>query len=178
MKFYKKLGIYKNSTETCTFDPVSKESFSYNWFKITEVRQGKLIFNNYSYSMTTRKHQTEVLRLLNREPDIIVEAPEGLGKPCMFTRMSDVINIALNKLEAPKVRKKTKWELVDRIRKALMDYELMLDLYPELKDNAPKFNKAEIELKLKKVEESDPNKVIKVFNNDLEELLNEKNTRF
>ena len=70
MKYFKTLGIYKNSTGSNTFNPETKEARSYNHWQYTRVHDGKLIFNNYSYSNSTSKHQGETWRLLNYKADL------------------------------------------------------------------------------------------------------------
>jgi hypothetical protein len=63
LKFFKTLKIHKNSTGTCSFNPETKEAWSYNWCFLKVVK-GKLIFNDYSYSVTTSSHQSCVRSLL------------------------------------------------------------------------------------------------------------------
>lgn len=57
LKYYKRLHIYKNSSGTCRFDPVSKTGYSYNW-QFVGVVNGVLLFNDYTYSNTTSGHQS------------------------------------------------------------------------------------------------------------------------
>jgi hypothetical protein len=62
MKYNKRSGLYQASN--VTFDPITKKSLSYNWWAFTLVIEGKLIFNDWQYSSTTRKHQCKVKALL------------------------------------------------------------------------------------------------------------------
>ena len=65
-------GEFRNSTGKCRFNPFSMEARSYiHWQFVAKVR-GKVIFNNYSYSPTTGRHQRTVARLL-RELGIKVD---------------------------------------------------------------------------------------------------------
>lgn len=78
MKYYSTLGIYKNSTGTNVFNPGTKTAVSYNWWVFCDTIKGKTVFNNYLYSPSTSKHQSEVLSLLNYQYDLMVFAPDGL----------------------------------------------------------------------------------------------------
>lgn len=81
MKFYKRLDLYKASN--VTFNPVTKEAFSFQWWKFTKVIDNKLVFNSYSYSSSTCKHQykvRDVLRHLNLTVSCNIEAPDGLDR--------------------------------------------------------------------------------------------------
>lgn len=63
LKYYKRLKIYKNSTNTVSFDPEYKLGYSYNWNFLAMVN-GKLVFNNYRWSTTTTSHQYAVASTL------------------------------------------------------------------------------------------------------------------
>lgn len=70
MKFYKKSELYGASN--VTFNPQTKEAFSYGWWGFVKVISGKVIFNNYNYSNTTCKHQSKV-RTLMRELGVKID---------------------------------------------------------------------------------------------------------
>lgn len=80
MKYFKRAGIYKNSTGTNTFNPVNSRAVSYNWWVYCTFFKGKIIFNNYKYSPTTGKHQRIVLlEHLKKTPDLFLEfTPKSL----------------------------------------------------------------------------------------------------
>lgn len=93
MKFYKRLNLYKASN--VTFNPVTKEAFSYQWWKFTKIIDGKLVFNSYSYSSSTCKHQDKVAGVLSHLGLAIahtIEAPEGLD------RLASALTLHKNKL--------------------------------------------------------------------------------
>ena len=80
MKFIKKRNQYEASNVTCNIEELT--AFSYNWWKFLAVINGKLVFNDYSYSTSTRKHQIKVRNLLAEKGikiDVIVESPKGLS---------------------------------------------------------------------------------------------------
>lgn len=81
MKHYKRLGLYKASN--VTFDPVAMEAISYGWWKFVRVISGRVVFNNYRYSVTTAAHQRKVLsvmRGLGIEPDLTIRTVHCLSK--------------------------------------------------------------------------------------------------
>ncbi len=63
LKFFKRLNVYKNSTNTVSFNPVLQEAWSYNWKFLSKV-EGMLVFNDYVWSVTTSCHQSAVSALL------------------------------------------------------------------------------------------------------------------
>ena len=80
MKFFKRLNVYKSSN--VIFKVEQKEAYSYDWWCFFKVINGKNVFNNYSYSNTTNKHQSKVrhlLRDLNIEVDLWIETPKSLN---------------------------------------------------------------------------------------------------
>lgn len=62
MKQLKRSGIYKSAN--ITFDPATIAAHSYGWWQFVRVISGKVVFNEYRYSVTTAKHQRKVLRLM------------------------------------------------------------------------------------------------------------------
>lgn len=79
MKWMVRKGIYQASN--VTFDPETCEAYSYGWWKFVGKIGGKIVFNTYSYSNTTIKHQLKVrslLRDLDLWPDYELEVPGGL----------------------------------------------------------------------------------------------------
>lgn len=62
MKHFPKLNIYKASN--VTFNPSTKMAHSYDWWCFVKVIDGKVVFNSYPYSPTTRRHQRKVKDLM------------------------------------------------------------------------------------------------------------------
>lgn len=79
MKFFRRLGLYKSSN--VSFDPSRFEAKSYNWWIFVRRVYGKLVFNDFRYSVSTANHQNKVRRLLTElgvNIDIVIECPQGL----------------------------------------------------------------------------------------------------
>lgn len=79
MKYFKRAQIYK--ANNVTFNPQTKEAYSYAWWKFVAVVDGKVVFNNYSYSPSTQRHQrnvSELINSLNIKVDYSVPVPQGL----------------------------------------------------------------------------------------------------
>ena len=63
LKFLKRLQVYKNSTGTVEFNPLTREGRSYNWTFLAPIN-GVLVFNTYKWSQTTACHQSAVISVL------------------------------------------------------------------------------------------------------------------
>lgn len=89
MKYFKKAGIYKASN--VTFDPTKVDARSYSWWSFVACIGGKIIFNNYYYSPSTRKHQSKVRSLLDQlgiTIDLTLPVPRGLQ---VYDNLDEVI---------------------------------------------------------------------------------------
>jgi hypothetical protein len=64
MEFRPRLKIYKSSSGKNTFNPETFEAHSYGHWKYVCKIKGKVVFNDYRYSVTTSKHQSEMRSLL------------------------------------------------------------------------------------------------------------------
>lgn len=62
------------------FDPFSLYATSYRWWEMLKVTKGELIFNDYSYSISTSKHQWKLRSILSdlKIKYKTLEAPQGL----------------------------------------------------------------------------------------------------
>lgn len=81
MKLMKRSGIYQASNYKVTFDPSKIEARSYKWWSFVSKLDGKVVFNNYRYSVTTSKHQGKVrdlMRELGIKIDLFLSVPDGL----------------------------------------------------------------------------------------------------
>jgi hypothetical protein len=81
MKYNQRAKIYKGSN--VTFNPETVRAYSYDWWVFVAKIEGKVIFNNYQYSKTTRRHQTKVMCLIRElyiKIDAVVEVPNSLGE--------------------------------------------------------------------------------------------------
>lgn len=79
MKFMKRAEIYKASN--VTFNPDTCKAYSYNWWRFVDIVNGKVIFNNITYSQSTCKHQSKVRSLLSElgvNIDFTIQSRSGL----------------------------------------------------------------------------------------------------
>lgn len=66
LRFVKKRNRYENSTRSLTYDPLTCEARSYDHWLFTKRVGNKILFNYYSYSPTTSKHQRCIEYQFNR----------------------------------------------------------------------------------------------------------------
>lgn len=88
MKYFKRLGLYKAAN--VTFNPKSLDAHSYGWWRFVALVDGLVVFNNFSYSNTTAKHQRKVSGLLNElgiKVDLTLSLPSGINS----TDLSELI---------------------------------------------------------------------------------------
>lgn len=81
MKYQTRAGLYKASN--VTFNPSTNEAFSYDWWKFVKTIGQLTVFNSYPYSVSTRRHQYKVKRLLQElgiQIHADIEAPLGLDR--------------------------------------------------------------------------------------------------
>lgn len=81
MKYFKRLKIYK--AQNVTFNPNPLKAYSYNWWNFVSIIEGKVIFNDFNYSNSTRRHQWKVKRLMESlgiEIDQVVWTPKSLSE--------------------------------------------------------------------------------------------------
>ncbi len=79
MKHFKRANIYKAAN--VSYNPTTKEAYSYSWWAFVKLIKGKIVFNQYTYSNSTSKHQSKVrslLRDLNIKIDREVQVKDGL----------------------------------------------------------------------------------------------------
>lgn len=99
LKYFTRSNMYKASN--VSFNPVTKEAFSYDWWKFTKMIDGKLVFNNYTYSSTTNRHQSKVRSLLSTlrvKIKYTIEAPKGLDNlPVALEHHRSQLQISRNK---------------------------------------------------------------------------------
>ena len=121
MKYFKRLGIYKNSTGSNYYDPQKQEAFSYDWWRYLQNIEGHLVFNNYSYSSTTSQHQHNLLRIIGyKTPKITVYLRNGLnGISSIHDEIERLINenLELKKtILKPRTKKKTNFSRLENIK--------------------------------------------------------------
>ena len=65
LKYYKRENCYYNSTKTNEVKPDTYEAWSYGHWKYATTYSGIRIFNNYFWSNTTSKHQSDARSMFN-----------------------------------------------------------------------------------------------------------------
>lgn len=79
MKYIKTRARWEASN--VSFDPETCRAYSYGHWLFADKVNGKVIFNSYSYSVTTNRHQSKIRNLMGKlgiDIDIFLEAPRGL----------------------------------------------------------------------------------------------------
>lgn len=69
MKYFKKANEWKNSTGSNRLDVETMKAYSYRWWCYFQPIEGTnlYLFNNYNYSNSTSKHQSDLRRLLDSD---------------------------------------------------------------------------------------------------------------
>lgn len=131
----KRANIYTNSTGTNTFNPETFEAHSYRWWLYVKKFGDRVIFNNYSYSKSTSKHQGDMWKLLRDlghgyyEAETI-EAPEGLDKlDASIEYYQNLIAGLERDIARPRTRKSTN----EKRREQIAHYQGKIALVNELK---------------------------------------------
>lgn len=79
MKYSKKRQQFEASN--LTYNPLTKKSYSYRWYLLTDRIGQYIVLNNYSYSPTTARHVSKVRGQIEKtftKIDVNIECPKGL----------------------------------------------------------------------------------------------------
>lgn len=118
MKYFSKAGLYKASN--VLFDPVKIEARSYGWWIFVAYIGGRVVFNDYPYSNTTRRHQQKVRQLMQSlgiHIDVYIAAPRGLQDlESAFTYYSAQIKALQNEILQPRTHRKKNEERAKQIQ--------------------------------------------------------------
>lgn len=100
MKYFKRLKLWKDSSrDKNIFDPAICEGRSYRWWIYIKKINGRVVFNNYTYSSTTSKHQSDggyLLRQLGITVDLYISLSGGLqtfeseALPTLYREINDL----------------------------------------------------------------------------------------
>jgi hypothetical protein len=159
LKYFKRLKIYKNSTNTVSFNPETMDGYSYNWNFLAKV-EGVLIFNDYTWSVTTSCHQSAVSSLLRELNIKYVRVDLGSISPTELTKDT------VKKLYAQLFRLQIK---IEESRKGTGAYNHRVYCAQELMKN---IEKVESISKKFKVSKKDQNEIMK---NEIEKRMVELN---
>lgn len=80
MHYVKKRQRFENHNRTLSYDPLTKTSWSYGWYRISHKIEGILLMNTFPYSRTTGRH---IRKIMNRLDSVCVNyievhAPQGI----------------------------------------------------------------------------------------------------
>lgn len=79
--YFPRADIWKASN--VSWNPKTEIALSYNWWIFVARIGGKLVFNSYSYSSSTARHQSKMRNFLRDQGikiDLFIHAPDGLQK--------------------------------------------------------------------------------------------------
>ena len=111
MIYRRNKDAFTNSTQTNEYFIARKEAYSYGWWKYFAIINNKAVFNGFSYSNTTSKHQSDTLQLFrdkNIHIDLYVECPRGLQNlESGITHYLSKIKALRLAIQAPRSRKAT-----------------------------------------------------------------------
>lgn len=159
LKYMKKANIYKNSTGSCTFDPVQIEAVSYNWWTFVKKIDGLVIFNDYKYSGSTSSHQYLVRKLLKEHSikiDVVVFSRKGLQSSEWENEVFSNIHSKILLAEYKLTKKGRTKKFIDDQKYIIKDAKKdMTTLSKKIKDPLSKDAIEELRQKLIKSYESD-----------------------
>lgn len=124
LKFYPRLGLFK--ANNVSFDPIECVAVSYNWWLFVK-RFGKVVvFNDFSYSVTTSRHQNRVstlMRQLGIEATLSIEAPGGLqdldSAIRLYKNRIQELQQAIDKRFSRKAKNKERRALISDLKKKI-----------------------------------------------------------
>lgn len=122
MKFYKRLNHYKASNVILDLNELNAYSYEH-WMFLTQVNT-KLIFNSSTYSVSTTRHQTKVMRVLDKlgiKVDLMLyntlcslDDPSRAIHAEIKELQEKIVNLEIN-LTQPRIWKKTKENVSNQI---------------------------------------------------------------
>lgn len=139
MKHFKRSNMWKASN--VTFNAETHEAVSYDWWSFVKRINGQLVFNNHSYSNSTRKHQSKVrslLRDLGLKIDLVVDARGGLQRDEWTSQALESIESSINevssKLQAPRRKKALDQERLERLNELTKEKQALESFISTLED--------------------------------------------
>lgn len=143
MKYYKRLELFKASN--VTYNPLTKEAYSYNWWQFSRKVGNKILFNYTTYSNSTSKHQSKVMSQIratfDRDNTIVFTLRDtvnmkNLSDKELIERIISDYNKNIQDLLAhnakPRVRQKTKEYNLERIQDIKKDIAELTSFYSDL----------------------------------------------
>ncbi len=134
MKYYKKLKLYKASN--VIFDPINFTATSYNWWYFVRKIQGKVVFNNYRYSVSTAKHQYKMWRLLHElgiKVDLVITTNKSIASDAKIKDLIEATNKHIAEAAAYKKQRAKDYYVSRRIRQLNLEGFLTLEQWQTIK---------------------------------------------
>lgn len=169
LKYFKRLKIYKNSTDTVSFNLETKVGRSYRWDFVGLV-EGKLVFNDYKWSTTTSSHQSavrSVLRDLGLKYIIGDFGPENIGSLGRHTVERLLKQYEELSIKIESATKKTSWaqqwreRSLKEVLEAIQDLESLSPRFKVSKKRRLEIKNAAEEAELNRVSELESEKCFK-----------------
>ncbi len=151
MKYMKRAGIYQASNYNVTFNPKTLEAYSYRWWKFVARIEGKVIFNNYRYSVSTGKHQRKVRSLLEElgvKVDLFLPLPQGINSSSLADLIVTAEEYLCDQIGREELKRQARNEKA-RVRRA----ELKARKDAELKANLDALTGPEIIASIERINE-------------------------
>lgn len=108
MEFKSRLKVWQGSNRKNVFNPETFEGTSYGWWIYVKKIKGQVVFNDYSYSVTTNKHQGEMKHFLRTELKvknlIFVDQRESLSSGIFLDSYYETLALAEFRLKLPNRR--------------------------------------------------------------------------
>lgn len=131
LNFRKRDRVYRNSTETCVAYIEDKKNISArsyrHWLFLTNIN-GLVVFNHYSYSVSTSGHQRAVRALIRGKIKIDVEVcqRESLDRGVDLSQLYETFLMSEITLERKGLSAKTRAAAEHRLRDAQNDIERLI----------------------------------------------------
>ncbi len=131
MKYRPRLKLYKDSSGNNTYNPATGQAYSYNWWRYVDRVKGKIVFNDFSYSKTTNKHQWDAKSLLKElgvKIDYFLNVPRGLQSVTKDSVLKLIFEAYLTDIKAERSHKykKTHVSEIPNIIKAAKLYGIKI----------------------------------------------------
>jgi hypothetical protein len=182
LKYLKKSNIYKNSTETCYFNPTTLIATSYSHWVFVKKINNKLVFNDFHYSQQTTAHQSCVKLIMDKlkiKIDVFINTRSDLdelenGLKEIYTKIFDlklIINKNKNKkyknLERKEADKDWNKRIFNDYKTQIINFKRLGIQFSSTKINEIKFN-CEEQFKKNQEWKSKENKEKRIVNKELE----------
>lgn len=130
LRIVKTKNQYKASN--VVFDANTMEAYSYGWWKFVSIINGRVIFNDFSYSKSTVQHQSKIvnlLHILNIKIDHFVLCPRGLQDLNSGIEYSEIrIEQLQHDINKPKSHKAKNMQKLEEINKYIKHIEVLKTL--------------------------------------------------